>query len=198
MKKDKLELRRQIFHLVFGVTIVMLLKFMLIDEIVIALVLILGFAVSQLSKTFKIPIIYQFLLLFERKEEIKKFPGKGVLFYLVGILIVLIIPFSMEIALASILILAFGDSVSHVFGIHFGKTRTIFSDRKFLEGSFAGFIAAFIGAKLFLPWHEAFAASFVAMVAENIGIRFGATQIDDNMFIPLIAATTVWIVRFFF
>ena len=196
--KDNFEIRRQVFHLLFGAVIVMLLKYMLIDEKIILLLIVIGFVVSYISKTRKIPIIYHFLKRFERNEEIKIFPGKGVITYLIGILIVLVIPFSREIALASILVLAFGDSVSHLFGLHYGKTKTLLSDKKFLEGSLAGFVAAFIGAKLFLLWHEAFFASLIAMVFETTGIRFGSTHVDDILFMPFIAAMTVWVIRYFF
>jgi len=197
MVNKDFELGRQAFHLAFGVAIAMLLKFMLIDEKIILLAIILGLVISYISRTRKIPIIYHFLERFERKEDIKVFPGKGILSYLIGIFIVLILGFSMEIVLASILILAFGDSVSHVFGLHYGKTKTSLSNKKFIEGALAGFAAAFIGAKLFLPWHEAFFASLAAMIAETTGIKLGSRQIDDNLFIPLIAASAVWLLRIF-
>ena len=39
----------------------------------------------------------------------------------------------------AIMILALGDSISHMFGVRFGKTMHPLTDKKFLEGSIAGF-----------------------------------------------------------
>ena len=103
--------------------------------------------------------------------------------------------FAKEIAMASIMILALGDSVSHIYGLYFGKIKHPLSKAKFLEGTIAGFFAGFIGALVFLPWHEAFFASLAAMIAEAIEIKIGAEQFDDNLVIPFVAGAAVWIIR---
>jgi dolichol kinase len=102
-----------------------------------------------------------------------------------------------DIALASIMVLAFGDSVSHVFGIHFGKTKTILSETKLLEGTVAGFIAGFIGAWVFVSPFEAFFASLAAMIAEAVEIKLGTEEVDDNIIIPLVAGSVIWLMRYF-
>ena len=95
------------------------------------------------------------------------------------------------------MVLAFGDSVSHLFGLHFGKTKTILSDTKMLEGTIAGFVAGFFGALVFVSPIEAFFASLAAMVAEAIEIKIKAERIDDNLIIPFIAGSAVWVIRYF-
>jgi diacylglycerol kinase (CTP) len=139
-------------------------------------------------------VIHELLEKFERKEDIANFPGKGVIFYFIGTYIVLLL-FPKEIAMASIMVLAFGDSASHIYGLHYGKLKNPLSKTKFMEGTIAGFIFGFIGALVFLPWWEAFFASLAAMIAEAIEIKIGAKQVDDNLIVPFVAGAAVWAVR---
>ena len=197
MKKiNEFELNRQVFHILFGLIIVILLVYgFLSDKIILGLILI-GILLSFLSRRIKVPIIRNLLHRFEREKEIRKFPGKGIIFYLAGIYIVLIL-FPREVAMASIMILALGDSVSHLYGLHYGKINHPLSSTKFLEGTIAGFIAGFIGAFVFLPWHEAFFASLAAMIVEAVEIKIGTEQVDDNLIVPVVAGAAVWMVRLF-
>ena len=104
----------------------------------------------------------------------------------------------MDIALASILVLAFADSIGHLFGMKFGKIPHPFVSTKFVEGWIVGFIAGFIGALIIVPWHEALAASFFAMMVEGIEVKLGAEEVDDNLIIPVVAASAIWAVRVLF
>ena len=190
-----IEPKRQLFHMLFGIIIVVLLVYDLLRVTHIFFLVVIGIMLSFLSKKFKIPIIFWFLENFEREKDLKEFPGKGVIFYLIGAFLVLSF-FPLDIAMPSILILAFGDSASHLFGVRYGRIKHPFTDKKFIEGMIAGFIAAFIGALVFLPWHEALAASFFAMLAEGFEIRIGAEDVDDNIIIPLVAAIAISFTRF--
>ncbi|MBS3102698.1 hypothetical protein J4458_04610 [Candidatus Woesearchaeota archaeon] len=193
---NNLEFKRQSFHFLFGIFIVILLMYGLIDKWILLYSAIIGIIISFLSTRIKIPVISWFLQNFERSEDMEKFPGKGAISYLIGAFLAALF-FPMDIAMPSILILAFGDSVSRLFGIHYGKRKHLLNGDKFIEGSVAGFIAAFIGALIFLPWHEALFASLVAMVVESIELKLGRTQIDDNVVIPLVAGIAIWVVRLF-
>ena len=97
--------------------------------------------------------------------------------------------------MASIMVLALGDSASHLFGLHFGKTVNPLSKKKFLEGTIAGFAAGFIGALFFAAFYESLFASLAAMAAEAIEIKIGAKQVDDNLIIPLVAGGVMLLVR---
>ena len=195
MKKiNEFELNRQVFHILFGLIIVILLVYgFLSDKIILGLILI-GILLSFLSRRVKVPIIYNLLHRFEREKEIRKFPGKGIIFYLAGIYISLVL-FPREVAMASIMILALGDSISHLYGLHYGKIKHPLSGTKFLEGTIAGFIAGFIAAFVFLPWYEAFFASLAAMIVEAVEIKIGTEQVDDNLIVPVVAGAVVWILR---
>ena len=190
------EWNRQIFHIFLGVSIVVLLMHSFISKEMILIAIIIGLILSYLSKKIRVPIISSILEIFERKKDIEKFPGKGLIFYFIGIYVALLL-FSQEVAMASIMVLALGDSISHLYGLHFGKVKHPLSRTKFLEGTIAGFIAGFIGAFVFLPWHEALFASLAAMVAEAVEINIGAEQVDDNLIMPFVAGAVVWLVRLF-
>jgi len=117
------------------------------------------------------------------------------IFFFVGVLLAIQL-FDQNIALAAIMVLALGDSVSHIIGAQFGKLRNIFNikSKKLFEGTVAGTIAGFIGAASFVPIPEAFLGSFAAMIAEVIQIDLNETTLDDNMIVPLVAGTVMLLV----
>ena len=194
MEINQFELNRQLFHIFLGIAIVALLKFGFIDKKIILMIIIIGLILSYLSKSIKIPIIYELLQKFERKQDIAKFPGKSIIFYFIGVYIALLL-FPKDIAMAAIMVLALGDSVSHLYGLHYGRINHPLSKTKFLEGTIAGFVAGFIGALVFARWHEAFLASLAAMLVEAIEIKIGAQQVDDNLIVPIVAGGVIWVVR---
>jgi dolichol kinase len=195
MNKSNVEIKRKSLHLLFGILVVLLLFFGFIDKIHIFFSIMISIIISFLYKKYDIPIIHMFMQNVERRKDLAKFPGKGLIFYLIGIFLVLSF-FPLDIAMPSILILAFADSAGHLFGMHFGRIRHPFVSTKFVEGFVVGLIAGFLGALVFAPWHEALAASFFAMLAEGIEIKIGAEEVDDNILIPLVAAIAISAVRY--
>ena len=191
---NSFEWNRQFFHIFLGIAIVALLLYDFIDKKIILIIIITGIIISYLSKKINIPVIYNLLEIFERKEDIKKFPGKGINFYFIGAYAALLL-FPKDIAMASIMVLALGDSVSHLYGLHYGKIKHPFSKTKFLEGTIVGIIFGFIGAFVFLPWWDALLASFAAMIVEAVEIKIGTQQVEDNLIVPFVAGAAVWLVR---
>ncbi len=192
------EIGRQIMHILIGLLMVILIKIDIISPFAIFLGIIVGLLASIISKRINLPIFSQFLNYFEREEARKSFPGKGMIFFFIGILLVLKL-FDRDIALASIMILTLGDSVSHLAGVKFGKIKNIFNlkGNKLLEGTLAGTLAGFFGALIFVSLPEAFLGSMVAMIAEVVQIDFNDTTLDDNMVVPLVAGTIMYLVRTF-
>jgi len=188
------EWNRQLFHIFLGIAIVALLVYNLIGKKTILAIILIGLILSYLSRKTRIPVIYNLLQRFERSEELKKFPGKGILFYFAGVYIALLL-FPKETAMASIMVLALGDSVSHIYGLHYGKIKHPLSKTKFLEGTIAGFIAGFAGALIFVNPFEAFFASLAAMIVEAIEVKAGNQQVDDNLIVPLAAGAVIWLIR---
>jgi dolichol kinase len=194
MMKDNLEVRRQIFHSLLGVATVGLLSVNLVNGAILFFAIILGIIFSLLSRKHKIPVIYWFLDKFERAEDLKRFPGKGVIHYLLGVFLVVVF-FPLDMAMAAIMVLALGDSASNLFGARYGKTPHPFTSRKNLEGLFAGIAAGFLGALVFVKWYEALFASFIAMVVEGIEMKIGVEEVDDNVIIPIVAAAVILGIR---
>ena len=137
------------------------------------------------------PFIARMLSLFEREET---YPGKGAITFFIGVLLSLKL-FPFDIAMASILILTFGDSVSHIIGRYWGKTRNPLSKTKLLEGTLAGTLAAFLAALLYVPWTEALVASILALMVEAIEIKVNEKLVDDNISVPLVAGTVIYVMR---
>ena len=195
--KISVEVNRKLLHMFLGVVLVALLMFGIVGKEHLFGLLVVMLVLSMLSKKYNIPIISWLLRNFEREDYVKKFPGRGFIFYIIGSLLVLVF-FPMDIAMPAILILAFADSIGHLFGIRYGKRKHPYVKTKFVEGWIAGLIAGFIAAFVFVPWHEALAASFFAMLVEGIEVKIGAEEVDDNLIIPLVAAIAIWSVRYFF
>ena len=194
-----LEIRRKIFHMFAGVAIAFLFYYDILTPRMMFEGAIIGVLLVLISKRVRLPFFGWFLEKFERPEELKRFPGRGTLFLFVGALAVMKL-FPKDIALASIMILAFGDSFSHLFGGKFGRLVNIFNEKskKLFEGTLVGFGAGFFSALIFVPAHEAFFGSFVAMAAEVVKFDLNENTIDDNLIVPVVAGTIMFLVRMYF
>jgi len=191
MDKDtSLELRRQAFHIVLGLISVFLIATELVDWKFFFLVMIAGFFIAIFSVKKNLFLISWFLEHFERKDA--RIPGQGALYLVAGILFAVLL-FEKDIALAAIMILIFGDSISHVFGKLFGKIRHPLNRYKCIEGSLVGFAAAVIGAAFFVVWTQALVAAAVAMVVESFELKL--RRVDDNLLIPLVAGLVISVMR---
>jgi dolichol kinase len=184
-----LEIKRQLMHILLGIAIVFLINFNLINSTILFIILIIGLILSLSSRKFHIPIIHRFLKIFDRKKDIEEFPGKGAIFYLLGVFLVVLI-FPKETAMASIMILALGDSISRLVG-PYGYLKHPFTNTKFFEGVIAGAIVGFLGALIFVPWILAFVGSLVSMLLEGLDLRIKGFKMDDNLLIPIVAAVVM-------
>ena len=192
------EFYRQILHIIIGLITVISYYYGLLSPLAIFLMIIVGIMVSFLSKRIWLPFFSFFLEKFERDEDKKTFPGKGMVFFFVGVLLVTQL-FEQDIALAAIMILSLGDSISHLVGGSFGQIKNIFNgkSKKLFEGTIAGTLAGFIGAIIFVPIPEALVASFIAMAAEVVEIDFNNNTLDDNIVVPLVAGTVIFLMRYY-
>ncbi len=189
MKNHK-EIIRKIFHIVFGIAIILGFQF-LEWGIFIRLLFILSLAVvflTLLHLKYKIKIIEYF-----SREEERKFPLKGLLFFIVGCALVMYI-FSKDIALASISVLTFGDSVS-CLASYFGSRYKLnpFRRYKSVFGTICGFVVAFIFTLPFIDPLSALVGSFFGMLAESLTIKLGESDADDNLIMPLVAAVAMYL-----
>jgi len=178
------------FHMLVGILFILIAMFFPHGQLFLFLVLIFGGLISFLSTQYNIPIFTKFLCIFERECN-KKFPGKGVLFFFVGSLLAFQL-FPENIALASIIIATFSDPISHFVGTNFGKTPG-FNKRKYIEGTISGILAGTLFASFFVSPLLAFSGAFIAMFFEAIEIAMAGHNIDDNLLIPIIAGTVMYL-----
>ncbi len=192
----KKELGRQFLHIMIGLSTVLLLYLDILSPLSLFLLVIIGIFASLICKRIRLPVFSFFLDNFEREQEKKSFPGKGMIFFFIGVLLVSHL-FPLDIALAAIMILTLGDSVSHIIGEHFGQVKNIFNKdgKKFLEGTIAGTAVGFLGAALFVSVPEAIFGSGFAMLAEVVKIDFNDSTIDDNLVVPLVAGTVIFLLK---
>lgn len=187
----KLEIRRQAFHAAVGIAAVFLVIKGLAGVYFFALLSIAGLLLSFFSVKHRIPVICQFLKIFDRKKE--RIPGKGAILLIVGIAIALTF-FPQDIAIAAIAVLAIGDAISRL-GQFFGKVHFPWNRHKQIESTFLGFLGSAIFASLFVTGTEAVAASATAMFAESFPINARGRTIDDNLVVPVVAGFTITLLR---
>ncbi|HIH33685.1 MAG TPA: hypothetical protein HA282_02355 [Nanoarchaeota archaeon] len=191
------EIKRQLVHVLLGLLVLISALKDRESTLWFLLVLILiGVLLSLLQLKFRFALVESLLRKFEREKYRKRFPFKGALFFLTGCLLVLKI-FSFDIALASIAILTFSDSVSHVIGLY-GKRKNPLNTTKNIEGAFAGFVAGTIAGAFFVPFALALFASLASMFAEALSFKLQEEDVDDNVIIPLVAGTVIFLLQKFF
>ena len=191
-KLERMEFRRQMFHLFLGIIIVLLLLFDIINKKTLFLALIIGGILSLLSMKWKIPVITWLLEIFDRKNV--KFPGEGAFYYILGCTLALYL-FSFNIALASIMVLALGDSFSHIIGKQYGKKKF---GVKTLAGTLSGILFGFFGALVFVNASMAFFGAAISMLVEAIELRLKNIVIDDNILIPIVSGVVMQMVSVWF
>jgi len=184
-----MEYQRKIFHIASGTAVSLLYYYSIINKthliILSAIAIILYFAYKQ----YQIPIMHQFVMALERKENLKQAGLTSVLF-LLGCTITTLL-YSKETATAAILILAWGDSISYLIGIH-GKLPYL-NPKKTWEGVIAGIITGTIAAQFFAKWWISLAGATTAMLIEGLDLKIFGWKIDDNLLIPLISGAIITI-----
>lgn len=138
------------------------------------------YAISELLRLDgkNLPIISAITHLAASPSELSGFAAAP-LYFAFGITLTLLV-FPAPASSAAIAIFALGDSAASLFGGLLGK-RLPFNKDKTLEGSFAGFIFAFLAGSLFVPPLFALVGAVVAMVVEYLPL-----PLNDNVMIPIV------------
>ena len=192
---DKLELRRQTAHLIIGSLIVFFLKLQLLNAYLLFFITAAGGILVLFARKTRIPIIHKCLEYFERPHHMAKFPGRGSFYLFLGASLATFI-FEKNIAMAAIMILAVGDSVTNIVGRYFGMIQNPFNDKKKLEGTIIAIVLSTLAALIFVPIWPAFLASTIAMGLEslNLGWKKRSIELDDNVMIPLVAGAVIMMI----
>ncbi len=156
------------------------------------ILLILAITLSIICKYLKPKPIMFLLRLFDKPRDFERFPGRGAIYYLTGVMISLLL-FDKNTASASILILAFGDPAAHFIGRYYGKTKIIINKKKLLEGTLGGTFFATLAAAFFVPWPVAFFGAAFGMMAEAVELE--VLNLDDNFFIPFVSGLVITLIK---
>lgn len=182
-KRVAREILRKLFHLyqlpvIFGY-IILRYQFserVAIFALVILLMLILEFEMLRLEWKVKFPDPFGII----RKSERHRATG---MLYMILATIVVFAVFDFRIALTALLLTVFGDLVSAIVGMQYGK-RTI-KNGKSWEGFGAGLITNIIVAIIFL-WDFPLVGLLMAVTASVV--EFITYKMDDNLTVPIFSA----------
>ncbi|MBN2368219.1 phosphatidate cytidylyltransferase [Candidatus Woesearchaeota archaeon] len=194
---NEYEFRRKSVHLLVGIVFVFIINldhYIIIEQLEIILVaaLFLSLILSIYTKYRRPKLIISFLELFDKPNDLEKFPAKGMVFYIIGILASIAL-FDRATASASILILAFGDPAAHLIGRYYGKRKIIINPKKLLEGTIAGIFFGTLAASLFVPFPIAFFGAAFGMMAEAFELE--VLHLDDNFFIPFVSGLVMTLIE---
>ena len=126
-------------------------------------------------------------------QNIKENPALGAIFFLMGALIVMVV-LPKDVFLAVMLILTVGDAAAPLIG-QFGYVDYFGNRKKKVEGVIGGIIAGALAAMFFVPWWEAWLASFFAMGLEGFDLKLFGWAVDDNFLIPIVAGLVIGVLR---
>src|SRR3989338_1545918 len=164
-KELSVETKRHSMHVFIGIASIILVYYFSFGWKFFFLLLLLGGAVSFAVSRRKLPIVAKILENVDRKSAI---PGKGAITFISGVFLAVFL-FEKDIALASIAILTFGDSISRM-GQFFGGTRLPWNLHKQAESSLIGTLVGAAAATAFVSPLEAIIAATIAMLAESFSI----------------------------
>lgn len=196
-RKD-LHIPRRLFHLSMGMSCGLIYKYYLEYHQAIH---ILGVATCVLYILEQVRLNYpEFKSVFSEaskyllraEEQLKE---SASIPFLMGLLLTLL-TFPKHISLVAIFTLAISDPLSAIIGIQFGKTKI--KEHRSLEGSSAFFFSTLIIHILVLSSHfksEYIKIVFISFISSGIVTLFDLLEIkiDDNLTIPLVTASSLWL-----
>lgn len=104
--------------------------------------------------------------------------------------LLLLLLFDINIAYASILILAVGDTAAGFVGRRMGRWKNPINPKKTIEGSLAFFATSVFAAMLFVPTQIAIVVAFATAVVESLPMK-----INDNLAVPLSAGVVMYLLK---
>lgn len=188
-----LEFKRKIWHMLMGLFFIFLVYVDLISVVEVLGLLLISVVVVIIQKQRMSRLVHWILKQIERDENIKDSPAIGMIFYLMGALVVMVV-LPKDVFLAVLLILTIGDAAAPLIG-QFGQIDYFNNKKKKLEGVIGGIVAGALAAMFFVPWWEAWMASFLAMGLEGLDLKVSGWPIDDNFLIPIVGGLVIGLLR---
>ncbi len=180
------ELKRQIFHMGFGLFYAAGFFFDLIN-IPISIAMLIGLIIASVFLQKRRTFVDEVVLLLERKEHLFDVPLQGPIFFMFGVTLTIAF-FDLYTATAGIIILAVTDSLGTLYGKYMGRLKIPWNKNKHMEGPLLGGLAAGLMCCAFVPILPAFLAAYAGAFFDTLDLRFGHLVLDDNLIIPLVGA----------
>lgn len=182
----ELEFKRQIAHLLFGLSYAALYVLGIIDSTItlIAFFVVLGFSLYLKSRR---SFVDKLVLLIEREKDLFNLPLSGLLYFLLGCGLTIHF-FDFLPALTGIVVLSITDSIGTLYGKYLGNIKIKWNPEKHIEGPVLGTFVSAVLCMSFLPVMPALIASFTGALIDTFNLRIGKYKIDDNLLIPIAAA----------
>lgn len=196
--RDDLHLSRKVWHIGGILTLTFFMG--LFDQrdalfyLSIMALMIIPFDILRLKRPDLNQKIVSLFKIVIRIEEVKTISGFS--FLIVGAMLVVIL-FPKPVGLLAMLLLAFGDPVSSIFGILFGKDKLW--GRKSLQGTLACFTVCTAVCATYFLYNNimverivlvSILGGFIGAVSE----LFQIYKLDDNLTFPVIAGLGLWCV----
>jgi len=178
--------RRKIIHMFYGLILVFLLDYNLISDKTFFAWLIVSFIIVIISPN--LPQIARSAINYFEREKDHKYLAVTPLLFTASCFLTWVI-FPKNIALAAIISLAIGDSVNALIG-----SMWKVNGRKIVEIALAAFFATLLVTLPYVTPIQAVFGSFVTMIFEFLEPKIGGKKINDNLFIPLVAAAIMSLV----
>ena len=157
---------RKLIHIAIGIIFLLILHFLgrhILEIILFAGILAGLLAMHLVLRAVRLPFVSWFIDNFEREGV--RVPGFGSAWYAFGILLASVAISDVNMLSAAICVLAFGDSLSSVFGKK-GRFRIPYNQNKTFEGSLAFFIGS-LSAYIFIG-PAAIPLALVCAIAESL------------------------------
>lgn len=177
------EIRRKAIHVTEGTAALAAVYFDFFPIVLLLACLIIGITISILIKR-KDTILDKLSEKFGREENQNTVPGQGSIFLAIGILLSVIF-FDKNVAMAAIVTVTFGDSIGALVGMYFGRIKNPFNKTKHIEGTLAGFAVAATINLMFLAPLTAIFVSAIGLITESINFELNEYKIDDNLTVPI-------------
>ncbi|MDO8554740.1 MAG: hypothetical protein Q7S22_08075 [Candidatus Micrarchaeota archaeon] len=180
------EIPRQIFHIIIGLIIIIMLAYLGREVTIIIAFLgaILGSILINRKATDKslwfFENIYQ---KFERQGG--RLPGWGAAWYMIGVLLIMVFLKNTSSIAACVFVFAMGDGFSTLIGM-LGKIKLPYNSKKTLEGTIAFFFTS-TPAYIFIK-EPVIILALIGAIVESLPL-----DIEDNMLVPVALVITLYV-----
>lgn len=196
-ERTDLHISRKLFH-ILGILIILVIYHNLsykeaMSVAVAGTIAVSIFDILRLKTNFFSDITLKYFRRIMRENELNEWSATTYLFY--GVTLVIFV-FPREVATLAVGLLAFGDPISSIIGVQYGKDKIL--GNKSLQGTMAGFITCTIVAAMFYYSKGlmlerlvlvSILSGFIGAISELIPVG----KIDDNFSFPVIAACLLYI-----